>query len=84
MHGSKTGSVGSVTTDLIRDVKACDAELKKLHCHEAWMKAALSQAMHAGFIYINANLGDKDHDVTNEQSKIAETVITLKKLHGRI
>ena len=84
MHGSKTGSAGSVTTDLIRDVKARDAELEKLRRHEAWMKAALSQAMHAGFVYVNANLGDEDRGVTNEQPKIAEAIIILKKLHGRI
>jgi hypothetical protein len=84
VHGAKTGSAGSVTTDVIRDVKARDAELETLRRREAWMKAALSQAMHAGFVYVNANLGDEDRGVTDEQPKIAEAVITLKKLHGRI
>lgn len=83
-HGAKTGSAGSVTTDLIRDVKARDAELEALRRREAWMKAALSQAMHAGFVYVNANLGDEDRGVADEQPKIAEAVISLKKLHGRI
>ena len=59
-------------------------ELEKLRRREAWMKAALSQAMHAGFVYVNANLGDEDRGVTDEQPKIAEAVITLKKLHGCI
>jgi hypothetical protein len=84
VHGAKTGSAGSVTTDLIRDAKARDAELDTLRRREAWMKAALSQAMHAGFVYVNASLGDEDRGVTDEQPKIAEAVITLKKLHGRI
>ena len=84
VHGAETGSAGSVTTDMIRDVKARDAELERLRRREAWMKAALSQAMHAGFVYVNANLGDEDRGVTDEQPKIAEAVITLKKLHGRI
>jgi hypothetical protein len=84
VHGAKTGSAGNVTTDLIRDVKARDAELERLRRREAWMKAALSQAMHAGFVYVNANLGDEDRGVTDEQPKIAEAVITLKKRHGRI
>src|SRR5258707_2391513 len=44
VHGTITSSTGSVTTDLIRDVKACDAELERVHHREAWMKAALSQA----------------------------------------
>lgn len=36
------------------------------------MKAALSQAIHAGFIYVNAILGDEDRGVTDdsEQPKI--------------
>jgi hypothetical protein len=84
VYSAKTGTAGSVTTDLIRDVKARDAELERLRRREAWMKAALSQAMHAGFVYVNANLGDEDRGVTDEQPKIAEAVITLKKLHGRI
>lgn len=84
VHGAKTGSAGNVTTDLIRDVKARDAELERMRRREAWMKTALSQAMHAGFVYVNANLGDEDRGVTDEQPKIAEAVITLKKLHGRI
>lgn len=84
LHGAKTGSAGSVTTDLMRDVKVRDAELERLRRREAWMKAALSQAMHAGFVYVSANLGDEDRGVTDEQPKIAEAVITLKKLHGRI
>jgi hypothetical protein len=84
VHGAKTSSVGNVTTDLIRDVKVRDVELEMLRRREAWMKAALSQAMHAGFVYVNANLGDEDRGVTDEQPKIAEAVITLKKLHGHI
>ena len=83
-HGTKPGSVGVVTTDLIRDVKARDAELETLRRREAWMKAALAQALHAGFVYVNASSGDEDRGVTDEQPKIAEAVITLKKIHGRI
>ena len=55
-----------------------------MHDRETWMKAALSQAIHAGFVYVNANLGDEDHSVTAEQPKIAEAGTTVKKLHGRI
>jgi hypothetical protein len=84
VHGAKTGSAGSVTTDLIRDVKARDVELERLRHREAWMKTALSQAVHSGFVYVNANLGDEVRGVTDEQPKIAEAVITLKKLHGRM
>jgi hypothetical protein len=84
VHSTKAGSASSITTDLIRDVKARDAELETLHRREAWMRAALAQALHAGFVYVNASSSDEDRGITDDQPKIAEAVITLKKLHGRI
>jgi hypothetical protein len=56
VHSTKAGSASSITTDLISDVKAHDAELETLRCHEAWMRAALAQALHAGFVYVNTSL----------------------------
>ena len=84
VHSTKAGSASSITTDLIRDVKARDAELETLRRREAWMRAALAQALHAGFVYVNASSSDEDRGITDDQPKIAEAVITLKKLHGRI
>jgi hypothetical protein len=48
VRNMKAGSASSITTDLIRDVKAHDVELETLRHHEAWMRAALAQALHAG------------------------------------
>jgi hypothetical protein len=78
------GSMGNVTADLSRDLKARESELEALRRREAWMRAMLAQASHAGFIYVNANPGDEDRGLTDEHPKIAEAVITLKQLHGRI
>lgn len=83
-HSTKSGSTSDTSTDIIRDLKARDAELETLRRRQAWMKAALVQACHAGFVYVNASSGDEDRGVTNEQPKIAEAVITLKQLHGSI
>ena len=83
-HGTKTGSTSDVSADLLRDLKTRDAELETLRRRQAWMKAALVQACHAGFVYVNASPGDDDRGVTDEQPKIAEAVITLKQLHGSI
>jgi hypothetical protein len=83
-HGTKTGSPSDVSADLLRDLKTRDAELETLRRRQAWMKAALVQACHAGFVYVNASPGDDDRGVTDEQPKIAEAVITLKQLHGSI
>jgi hypothetical protein len=84
LHSTKTGSAGNVTADLIRDLKARDAELETLRRRDTWMKAALAQASHAGFVYVAASSVDEDRGVGNEQPKIAEAVITLKQLHGRV
>ncbi|KAI0257057.1 hypothetical protein BJV78DRAFT_1159906 [Lactifluus subvellereus] len=83
-HGTKAGSTGNVTAELIRDLKARETELETLRRREAWMKAMLAQASHAGFVYANASPGDEDYGLTDEQPKIAEAVISLKQLHGRI
>ena len=83
-HSTKSGSTSDISADLMRDLKARDAELETLRRRQAWMKAALVQACHAGFVYVNASPGDEDRGVTNEQPKIAEAVITLKQLHGSI
>ncbi|KAH9046305.1 hypothetical protein EDB84DRAFT_1586938 [Lactarius hengduanensis] len=80
-HGTKPGSTGNVTADLIRDLKARETELETLRRREAWMIAALARASRAGYIYVN---GDEDQGPADEQPKIAEAVITLKQLHGRI
>jgi hypothetical protein len=84
VHGSKSGSTGDVSADLIRDLKTRDAELEALRRRQAWMKAALVQACHAGFVYVNASPGDEDRGIPDDQPKIAEAVITLKQLHGSI
>ena len=83
-HSTKSGSTSDISADLIRDLKARDSELETLRRRQAWTKAALVQACHAGFVYVNAGPGDEDRGVTNEQPKIAEAVITLKQLHGSI
>jgi hypothetical protein len=80
-HGTKPGSTGNVTADLIRDLKARESELETLRRREAWMTAALARASRAGFVYAN---GDGDQGPTEEQPKVAEAVFTLKQLHGRI
>ncbi|KAH9044402.1 hypothetical protein EDB85DRAFT_2130328 [Lactarius pseudohatsudake] len=80
-HGTKPGSTGNVTADLIRDLKTRETELETLRRREAWMIAALARASRAGYIYVN---GDEDQGPGDEQPKIAEAVITLKQLHGRI
>lgn len=49
-HG-RPGSTGNVAADLVRDMRAKDAELETLRRRETWMKAALSKATKAGFVW---------------------------------
>ncbi|KAI0308283.1 hypothetical protein B0F90DRAFT_1665117 [Multifurca ochricompacta] len=75
---------GNIAADLIRDLKAREAELETLRRREVWLKAALSRASHSGFVHVDATSGDADGGLADEQPKITEAVITLKQLHGRI
>jgi hypothetical protein len=48
---SPPGSIAIVTADLIRDLKAKEAEMEEMKKREAWMKLALTKATGAGFVY---------------------------------
>lgn len=48
-HGAG-GSVGNVTADLIRDLKAKEVEMDSLKRQMTWMKEALGRATKAGFV----------------------------------
>lgn len=50
-HGTRPGSTGNVTADLIRDLKTKELEVGALKAREAWMKVALKSAANAGFAY---------------------------------
>jgi hypothetical protein len=45
MQRARASSAGNITANLICDVRARDAELETLRRLEAWMKAALVQAL---------------------------------------
>ncbi|KAF5385147.1 hypothetical protein D9615_001363 [Tricholomella constricta] len=63
--GSRTGgsgSVGNVTADLIRDLKAKEVELEGVKRQMAWMKEALAKASKSGFAYADVELGDERED----------------------
>jgi hypothetical protein len=47
--GSRNGSIGNITADLIRDIKAKDLELDSVKRQMAWMKEALAKATRSGF-----------------------------------
>ncbi|KAI0314774.1 hypothetical protein OF83DRAFT_1267104 [Amylostereum chailletii] len=86
-HGGGKGSIGNVTQDLLRDLKARDAELQDLKRKEEWMKAALTKASRSGFIY--ADVGEDVpegvlQEIEEGEPKMTEVVVNLKQLRARL
>lgn len=84
------GSVGNVTADLVRDLKAKDLELDSVKRQMAWMKEALAKATRSGFVQVDregspeiglANIGSSD-DVND--SKYAELALKFKQFKAQI
>jgi len=81
--GSKPGSTGNVTADLIRDYKAKEMEVEVLRKREAWMKTALLKAHRNGFVQIDEEsieaeelgLGDEAND---QQQRLADMILNFK------
>lgn len=81
----KAGSTGNITADLIRDLKDKEAEMEAMKKKEQWMKAALSKAARAGFVYADAedlSLDAEDDDIDGR--KVAEMVLNLKHLKAKL
>ncbi|KAJ7107616.1 hypothetical protein C8R43DRAFT_1044594 [Mycena crocata] len=58
-HGSRQGSV-SVTSDLLKDLKAKEVELEGVKRQMAWMKEALGKASKSGYVYVQRDEGADD------------------------
>jgi hypothetical protein len=89
-HGKKpSGSTGNITADLIRDLKAKEAEMDAIKKREGWLKAALAKAKQAGFVY-NGLGATESGDVTpragdaDKEQRAAEIVINLQQLKAQI
>lgn len=57
--GSRNGSVGNVTADLLRDLKLKEVELEAVKRQMSWMKEALSKASRSGYVYVDRD-GNQD------------------------
>ncbi|KIK70799.1 hypothetical protein GYMLUDRAFT_66014 [Collybiopsis luxurians FD-317 M1] len=78
--GSKNGSIGNVTADLVRDLKNKELELEGMKRQMAWMKEALGKATRAGFIYAERDLGDTDSGTLPEN----ELVLKFKQFRAQM
>ncbi|KAG5651610.1 hypothetical protein H0H81_008070 [Sphagnurus paluster] len=64
------GSVGNATADLIRDLKAKEAELEGAKKQMVWMKEVLAKASKAGFAYADIELNE-EHQGSEENVEMA-------------
>ncbi|KAI0027318.1 hypothetical protein K488DRAFT_61970 [Vararia minispora EC-137] len=80
------GSTGNVAADLMREVKAKDAELAALKRRQEWMRAALAKAGRSGFIYADAGEEVPEGVLQEEdgEPRVSEAVVNLKQLRARI
>ena len=86
----RPGSTGNITADLIRDLKVKEAEVEELKKRDAWMKAALTTATNAGFVYASTephalenerrSPGSEDTDVKS----LVSMIMRLKQDQGRL
>ncbi|KAF9015562.1 hypothetical protein BDQ17DRAFT_1341282 [Cyathus striatus] len=70
------GSVGNVTADLLKELKAKDTEVEELKKRADWMKSALTKASKAG--YLEINLDDNSENVFKDEGDEKYTELALK------
>ncbi|KDR85383.1 hypothetical protein GALMADRAFT_1324087 [Galerina marginata CBS 339.88] len=84
------GSVGNVTADLIRDLKAKDVELDSVKRQMAWMKEALTKATRAGFVHTDREgtpevfMSNTASSEDGNDSKYAELAIKFKQFKAQV
>ncbi|KAG6891899.1 hypothetical protein C0992_002973, partial [Termitomyces sp. T32_za158] len=76
---SRTGgsSIGNVTAELSRDLRAKEAELDGVKKQVAWMREALGKATKAGFAYA-------DLEVPEDNDDNVEMVLKFKQFKAQI
>jgi hypothetical protein len=84
--GSRTGngSVGNVTTDLIRDLKVKDMEMEAVKKQMGWMKEALAKASRSGYIYADRDGSPVHNEREDDEGRSAEIVLKFKQFKAQI
>jgi hypothetical protein len=78
------GSMGNITADLIRDLKAKETEMDVMRNREVWMKAALSQASRSGFVYEDREAGEDHLSLSGDYPKVSELILNFKQFKAQI
>lgn len=87
---SRNGSVGNMSTDVIRDLKAKEAELEAMKKRELWMKEALLKATRSGFVYPDRDSSEAEAlglnggaEETSDQ-RVMEMALKFKQFRAQI
>ncbi|KAG8832178.1 Negative regulator of mitotic exit [Serendipita sp. 399] len=70
-------STGNIAGDLIRDVRAKEAELETMRRRETWMRAALSKASKAGFSWNDITVEDDEIKGSEPETGDAKKLLNL-------
>jgi len=81
---------GSPSNEILRDLRAKDAELESARRRETWMRAALLKARSQGFVWGDQDLSDALRDPTTpdgatvDRHQLRDMILQLKTEHARL
>lgn len=80
---------GSSSNEILRDLRAKDAELESARRRETWMRAALMKARSQGFVWGDQDLSEVLRDPTPEDTPVdknllRDMILKLKSEHARL
>jgi hypothetical protein len=73
---------GSPSNEILRDLRAKDAELESARRQETWMRAALLKARSQGFV--SEALGVPSEDTPMDRHQLRDMILQLKTEHARL
>ncbi|KAF9040391.1 hypothetical protein BDZ89DRAFT_1060481 [Hymenopellis radicata] len=81
---SRQGSVGNVTGDLLREIKAREGDLESMRRQMLWMKEALVKASRSGYIYADKDGSYEDSSLDGVDGANAELLLKFKQFKAHM
>ena len=75
---SRQGSVGNVTADLLREIKAREGDMEAMRRQMLWMREALVKASRAGYIYTEKDGNQEDLSLESSDGVNVELLLRFK------
>ncbi|KIY66021.1 hypothetical protein CYLTODRAFT_399414 [Cylindrobasidium torrendii FP15055 ss-10] len=77
-------SVGNVTADLLREIKAKESDIESMRRQMLWMREALSKASRSGYVYTEKDGSSEHLAVENEGGTNAELLLRFKQFKAQM